>query len=127
MLLGLVVVRVLFGVWDSRSASDFQLGVRLSAVYHYLRQLCWLEGPRYVGPGAAGSGVLMLWLVLILHTAGTGLFLYSRPLAQWTAGAWLVTDALEAAHEGFAAATIVLALFHVAGILLDRFLHRDAV
>jgi hypothetical protein len=37
----------------------------------YLSQLFWLERPRYAGPGAAGSVVLALLLVVILLTAVT--------------------------------------------------------
>jgi hypothetical protein len=75
--------------------------------------------------------MVMVLLAALLLTTASGLALYGAdqqagPLAQWMAGAvWANPDWLEETHEILASLTVILVIFHVAGVTLDSLLHRE--
>ena len=131
VVLGLVLVRVLWGFVGPGHArfSSFVRGP--AAVKDYLQDLVLLKAPRYLGHNPAGGVMVVALLATLLLTTLSGLALYGAslqagPLAQWMTGAiWLQADWLEETHEALAHLCVILVLFHIAGVIFDSFLHRE--
>ncbi len=101
---------------------------------------------RYVGHSPAGGAMIILLMVFLAATVGTGLIVYAQehaagPLAPFIAhtqqtGAvnGVVREhakgeehgsALEEVHETLANVTLALVMFHVLGVILASFVHRE--
>lgn len=130
-VLGLVGVRVLWGVVGTRYArfSSFVRGPRV--VIGYLRDVLRGRERRYLGHNPAGAAMILALLASLVLTLASGLALYgvdpgAGPLAGWLAGAghaW--EEALEGLHEFFANATLLLIGLHVAGVILTGWRHGE--
>jgi cytochrome b len=97
----------------------------------YLKDLAWLQARRYLGHNPAGGAMIVLLLIALLGTVGSGLAIYAAdehagPLAFWLAGISEVwEDRLEEGHEFFADLTVVLVLIHLLGVLVESVLHKE--
>ena len=131
VVLGLVLLRVLWGLIGPRYA-------RLSGFTHspvrmwdYLKQLVLLQKPRYLGHNPVGGLMVLALLVSVVLTGVSGVMLYdatygSGALSQWMATQyWNPYEALDDSHEALANWTVFLLLLHFAGIALDTILHGD--
>ncbi|NEX22561.1 cytochrome B [Thiorhodococcus mannitoliphagus] len=117
LALGLVAIRVLWGVIGTRHArfTDFVRGPH--QVMAYLKDVLVRRAPRYLGHNPAGGAMILALLVAIVATGLTGISLDS-------AGAF-GGEALEEVHEFFAYLTLTLVITHVGGVLLSSLLHRE--
>ena len=149
---GAVLVRLVWGLVGTRHARFSDFVYSPARVMAYLRDLLMLRSPRYLGHNPAGGFMVMLLLVSLLATTGTGLVLYGGkgggPLAGLLATAPAAMPALvfdggereeHGGHEGggheggiikdvhdfFANFTLALVLAHIAGVILDSLLHRE--
>jgi len=146
-VLGLVLLRLVWGVVGTRHArfSDFVRGPL--AVFIYLRELAAFRAPRHLGHNPAGGAMIVALLVMLLLTTLTGLMVYGAeghgPLAGLAAGlgdpgfmaAWAddgfgghggeAGEWLQEVHEFCANFTLLLALVHVAGVALESLLHNE--
>ncbi len=113
---GLIVFRVLWGLFGTRYArfADFVRGPR--AVLSYLRDLA-SGHPRqhHTGHNPAGALAIVVMLGLGLTVAASGWAAYSELGGDW----------LEEAHEVLAEAMLLTVFVHVAGVLLGSWLHRE--
>ncbi|MEJ2654470.1 MAG: cytochrome b/b6 domain-containing protein [Acidihalobacter sp.] len=86
-----VLVRLVWGLVGTRHARFSDFIYRPSKVLAYLRDLLMLRSPRYLGHNPAGGVMVVLLLVSLLATTGTGLVLYGGkgggPLAGLLASA----------------------------------------
>jgi len=151
----LVFLRVAWGFVGPRHArfADFVYGT--AKVWRYLVELLALRGKRYVGHSPAGGAMVVLLLIALAGTVGTGLVVYA---AEENAGplAGIVTDpgsapataggeyeedgedrehgeggesafveGFEEAHEVLADVTLVLVIIHILGVLWASMAHRE--
>lgn len=145
-----VVLRILWGFVGPRHARFIDFLYRPAEVFGYLRDLATVRGQRYLGHSPAGGAMaIALWLGLVV-TVGSGLVLYALednagPLAGIigpSVGAVPVeregpgreedereeaggADLWEEVHEVLANLTLILAIVHVAGVLLASHVHRE--
>lgn len=133
---GLVAARILWGFVGPRHARFVDFVCRPAAVFAYLRDLLTGSARRYLGHSPAGGAMVVALLIGLAGTVGTGLLLYavekqSGPLAGWVVRPEQppppvdLADALEELHELAANLTLTLVLFHLAGVALASFVHRE--
>ncbi len=117
VLLGLIVLRVVWGFVGSKHArfTDFVRGP--FTVLGYLKDMMLGHPKRYLGHNPAGGLMVLALLLGVAVTSGTG---------------WLmITDALwgeewiEDLHEAAAWLTMALIAGHVAGVILASLQHRE--
>lgn len=130
VILGLIAVRVVWGVLGSRYArfSDFVRGP--ATVIAYLRDIAKSRAQRHLGHNPAGGAMVIALLSSLIAAslsgmalegveAGTGLFSNLHHLGH-DAEEWL-----EELHEVFANFSVFLVFVHVAGVLLASFQHGE--
>lgn len=130
-VLGLIAFRLLWGLVGPRHArfSDFVRSPGEAAAY--LRDVLRLRARRYLGHNPAGGLMIVLLLASLVATGLTGLAVYGAdqhagPLAAALAGAgehW--SEALEETHEFLANFTLLLVFVHVAGVVVESFVHEE--
>lgn len=130
-VLGLVLVRLLWGLVGTRHArfADFVRGP--GTVLGYLREVLTLHPRRYLGHNPAGGLMIVLLLVSLLATTVFGMAIYAAeeqagPLVGWLGGVdgfW--KEAFEGLHEFFANLTLLMVAVHVAGVLVESLLHGE--
>ncbi|MDT9000721.1 cytochrome b/b6 domain-containing protein [Paucibacter sp. APW11] len=112
--LGLVLFRVLWGLFGSRHARFSQFVRGPSAVLRYLRSLLSGRPEHHTGHNPAGA-------LAVLGLLGLGLLIGLSGHALRLGG----SHALEELHEALAAAMLGLVLIHVAAVVLSSVLHRE--
>jgi len=131
LVLGLIAVRIAWGLVGPQHArfTDFVRGP--GAVGHYLGDALRGRAPRYLGHSPAGGAMVIALLVLLTAIGLTGLALYGAeehagPLASLMSGApefW--EEGLEEVHEVLANLTLGLIVLHVAGVVFTGLSHRE--
>ena len=114
---GLIALRVVWGFVGPRHArfSNFVRSPR--AVLAYLRDVALLRAPRYLGHNPAGGAMIIALLVMLAGTSITGYMM--------TTDAFWGAKGVEEIHEAFANLTVGLIVFHVLGVLISSFEHRE--
>lgn len=116
-LLALIAVRIVWGFIGTKHArfSDFVTNPIVSMAY--VKDIVVGHPKRYLGHNPAGAAMVLLLLIAVCSTAGTG----------WA----MTTDALwgeewiEELHEISAYGTIVLVAGHVIGVIVASIQHRE--
>lgn len=130
-VLGLVLLRILWGFIGTRHARFSDFVFPLAGVWNYIKQLGSPKPPRYVGHNPAGGLMIVIMLVMLLLISFTGLAVYAAeehkgPLVGLFSGVGgAVEEVLEEGHEVLADATMVLVFIHLAGVLLEGLIHRE--
>lgn len=130
-VLGLVLVRLLWGFVGTPHARFSDFVQRPAVVVGYLKQVFTLRAPRYLGHNPAGGAMIVLLLVSLLLTTLFGLATYGAaegagPLAGLLAGTTKAqAHALEEVHEFCANFTLLLVGLHLAGVVVESLLHRE--
>lgn len=130
-LLGLLMFRVIWGLIGSRYArfSDFVYSPQ--NIKLFLKDTLRLKAKRYLGHNPAGGAMILLMIISLLITSVTGIALYgveeqAGPLASWfTQGHSFWGEALEELHEFFANFSLFLIFIHVAGVVVESFIHKE--
>lgn len=114
---GLVGLRIVWGFVGPAHArfSNFVRSPR--DVLAYLRDVALLRAPRYIGHNPAGGAMIIALIVMLIGTSTTGYMLTTDAF-------WGVKWAGEV-HEVFANLTVALIVFHVLGVLVASFEHRE--
>lgn len=113
--LGLVVFRLLWGVFGTRYARFASFPLSPAAVIGYLKSLATLAPRHYLGHNPAGSWAIVFMLLLIVVLGVTG----------WASAVEAGPRWLEDLHEGLANGMLALVVVHVAAVLLSSALHRE--
>jgi cytochrome b len=115
MLATLVVLRLVWGLVGTRNArfSSFALDPR--ALFVYIRGMFAGGGAKWAGHNPASSWAALFMLALASGLAITGVLMT-------TSGE---RESLEDVHEVLANTFLVIALLHVAGVILHSLRHRD--
>ncbi len=143
----LILLRIVWGLVGPRYARFSDFIYRPTAVLNYFWALVTGHAKRYVGHSPTGGAMIILLMVSLAATVGTGLIVYAQahaagPLAPFitqqtgplevgaardnTKGEERENEsALEEVHETLANVTLALVLFHVLGIVWASFVHRE--
>jgi cytochrome b len=144
----LVVLRIVWGFIGPEHARFSSFIFPPGTVLRYLWDLLLGRGKRYLGHSPGGGAMVLVLLICLLGTVGTGLVLYAvednaGPLAPFVSSASPPGQAQpameregdegvegsgeiwEELHEVIANVVLVLVILHVAGVLLASFVHHE--
>lgn len=114
---GLVGLRIVWGFVGPAHArfSNFVRSPR--DVLDYLRDVALFRAPRYIGHNPAGGAMIIALIVMLIGTSATGYMLTTDAFwgSKWAAEV----------HEVFANLTVGLIVFHVIGVVLASYEHRE--
>jgi cytochrome b len=124
----LVLARVIWGFLGQGHARFSDLAYSPAEWFAYLRDMMASNAKRYVGHSPGGAAMVFALLVCLAATVVTGLIVYggehqAGPLAGMFGKD--TGEAVEEAHEIFANITLVLVFFHLVGVALASFAHRE--
>jgi len=124
----LIVARVVWGFAGKGHArfSDFAYGPGESLAY--LRDLIAFHAKRYLGHSPGGAVMVYALLVFLAGTVVTGLVVYggeqhAGPLAGMFTKEF--AESFEEVHEVIANITLALVFFHLVGVALASYAHRE--
>jgi len=122
MLLGLVlalsvVLRVVWGLLGSRHARFSSYVLNPAELIEYFKNFFSAKTKRYLGHNPASS-----WAAIIMMALALGLGVSGYLMVQGTN-----KELFEDIHELLANAFLVVAIAHVAGIILHTLKHKDAI
>ncbi len=131
LVISIVLGRLLWGFIGSHHARfrDFVVGPRKTLAY--IKAMPSRRHPRFLGHNPAGAVMILALLFSLAATASLGMITlgieeHTGPLAGWvTAMGWHNDDLVEELHEFFANLTLFLVIFHIAGALLESWLHKE--
>jgi cytochrome b len=144
----LVVPRIVWGIIGPEHARFSSFIFPPGTVLRYLWDLLLGRAKRYLGHSPGGGAMVLVLLIGLLGTVGTGLVLYAiednaGPLAPFVSsaspsgqaqpamehegdeGAEGSGELWEELHEVIANVVLVLVILHVAGVLLASFVHHE--
>ncbi len=151
-VLGLILVRIIWGVVGTRHARFTDFVYRPSTVLAYLRDLITHRARRYLGHNPLGGAMTIALLLSLLAATVSGLVLYAveenaGPLAGWvtTTGQPLTQatgrhdhatehdngeddegeELLEEVHEFFSNFTLFLVFLHIGGVVVSSLVHKE--
>ncbi len=130
-MMGLIALRLIWGVIGTRHARFSHFVVRPSAVIAYLIEVYQFRARRYLGHNPAGGAMIVVLLVSLSLTLFFGLLTYgaaefSGPLAGLAGGVSDSTAHLfKEMHEFFANFSVLLVVFHVLGVVLTSLQHNE--
>jgi len=130
-ILVLLSLRIIWGIIGTRHArfSDFVYSPK--TIKTFVKDTLLLRAKRYLGHNPAGGVMIILMIISLLITTLTGLAIYgieeqAGPLASWyIQGDSLWGDVFEETHEFFANFTLFLIFIHVAGVIVESFIHKE--
>jgi len=130
-VLALLLLRIVWGLIGTRHArfSDFTYSPH--TIKTFIKNTLQLRAKRYLGHNPAGGAMILLMIISLLVTTATGLAIYgieeqAGPLASWfTQKESFWGDVAEETHEFFANFTLLLVFIHVAGIMIESFIHKE--
>lgn len=128
LMLGLLGFRLLWGVIGSPYARFRSFWFGPQAALTYLRQLLRGQAARHVGHNPAGSLAIYGLLLLTLLSGVTGILTLGGEEQHGLAAGWLSVaqgQSMKALHEGAAIGMLLLVLGHIAGVLVESYLHRE--
>lgn len=112
---GLVVFRLLWGVFGTRHARFTQFVRGPAAVGGYLKSLLRGRPEHHAGHNPAGALAIVALLLLAVAVPATGWALFNDMGGEWLADV----------HEGVANAMLALVAVHVAAVAISSWLHRE--
>lgn len=124
----LLCARILWGVIGTRHARFSDFVTSPGRAFGYLREALVFRANRYVGHNPAGGLMIVLLLMSLAITVISGIAVLgveenSGPLAGVLAKAW--HDPVEELHEFMAEFTVFLVFVHLAGVIVESFLHQE--
>jgi len=112
---GLLVFRLLWGLWGTRHARFASFVRGPGAVMRYLQSLRRGRPERHAGHNPAGAWAIVAMLALGAAVALTGWAVYREAGGKW----------LEHAHEAAAQAMLALVALHLVAVAVSSWLHRE--
>jgi len=116
-IVGLLVVRLIWGFVGTSHARFADFVHRPSTVVGYQDETVRLRAKRYLGHNPAGGMMVLALLLMLTATAATGI--------MTTTDAFWGVRWVEEAHEFAANLTVVLVGLHLAGVLVASAEHRE--
>lgn len=131
LVLALVLIRVVWGFVGTPYARFSDFVYRPAEIIAFLKDSISFKAKRYLGHNPAGGAMIVLLLIALVITAGTGVFLLgaedlSGPVASlFGDNRYFWAEILEEVHEFFANFTVLLVVVHVAGVLIESLIHGE--
>ncbi len=128
LVFGLLLFRLVWGfIGNTYSRFSNFLCSPIKSVA-YVKDVIALKANRYLGHNPAGAAMIILLLLSLLMTSISGFAVYGAdqnagPLANIVGSS--NEDLWEEVHEFFANFTLVLVFGHVAGVVVESFIHRE--
>ena len=123
----LVVARVVWGFGGPVYARFSDFVYSPASGLRYVRDLIIARAPRYRGHSPGGGAMVLALLVFLTATVVTGLIAYAGeehgPLARIVSKE--AGKELQGVHQLVSNITLALILFHIAGVTLASFVHRE--
>jgi len=131
LILTLLGIRFIWGFVGSRYARFTDFVYSFKNIMQFLKDTLGFRAKRYLGHNPAGGAMVILLMLSLLMTTITGVLLlgaeeHAGPVAHWftqAEGFW--SNALEEVHEFFANFTLLLVFVHIAGVLVESFIHKE--
>ncbi len=128
MTLGLVVWRVLWGLWGEHYALFASFPWSLTRAWAYLRDMSQGHAARHIGHNPAGTLAIYIMLLVLLALGLTGTAVLGSeerlgPMAAWWSvgtGEWL-----KGVHEVLAYLMLLLVGGHIVGVVVESRVHRE--
>ena len=129
-VLGLLLLRVVWGFIGPQYARFSDFAYRPSEVKAFLKDTLHLRAQRYIGHNPAGGAMILLMIISLLLTSISGLAFYgiedgAGPLAMLSGSFAGYQEAFEELHEFFANLTVLLVFVHVAGVVVESLIHHE--
>jgi len=130
-VLGLILLRLVWGFVGGRYARFSSFVTRPSIAWQYFKDAVLFRAKRYLGHNPAGGAMIVLLLISLLVTTVTGLAAYGAsesagPLAGWLGHIGETgEDVIKEVHEFFANFSVALVVVHVGGVLFESLAHRE--
>lgn len=130
VVLGLIVLRLVWGVIGSQYARFTNFVTGFGAVRDYLLSLLSSQPKHYTGHNPAGGWMVLVLLFTLLLVSLSGMAIdaaeYGRGLlAGLVPQTESAAELFEEFHEGVAEFSLALVVVHVAGVLVSSFLHGE--
>lgn len=131
LILGLLVIRIIWGFVGTRYARFSNFVYSRETIVQFVKDTMQFKAKRYIGHNPAGGAMVILLVISLLVTTLTGVALlgaeeHAGPVASWfVASSDMWGDALEEVHEFFANFTLFLVFIHIAGVLVESFIHKE--
>ncbi|MCW8847453.1 MAG: cytochrome b/b6 domain-containing protein [Sedimenticola sp.] len=130
-IIGLILFRLIWGFVGTKHARFSDFAAPPTTVLDYIKQVIAFRAKRYVGHNPAGGAMVFALLLALSLTSLTGLATYgveqsAGPLAGFMSTLPIhIGKAAEELHEFFANFTLLLILFHLAGVFAASFQHGE--
>lgn len=131
LVLTLVFIRVIWGLIGTKYARFSDFIYRPATIIQFLKDTISLKAKRYIGHNPAGGAMVLMLLVSLMATAGTGIFLLGAEEQSGPAAAlfgqsrYFWAEILEEVHEFFANFTVLLVFVHIAGVVVESLIHGE--
>lgn len=125
---GLIVFRLLWGIIGNRYARFSNFLCNPGTAFRYLQDVMQLKAKRYLGHNPAGAWMIVMLLLGLSLAVFSGMAVYAAdqnagPLVGVVGNQY--EDLWEEIHEFFVNATLLLVVFHVLGVLLESYAHKE--
>ena len=124
----LIVARLIWGFFGPSHARFSDFTYSPAASLRYVRDLNRFHAKRYLGHSPGGAAMVFALLVFLAATVVTGLVVYGGDQQAGPLAGMFSKDtgeAVEEVHEVIANITLALVFFHLAGVALASFAHRE--
>lgn len=124
----LLIARVIWGVVGSEHARFSDFGYSPATSFEYLRDMIAFRSKRYLGHSPGGAAMVFALLALLTATVITGLIVYGGDQQAGPLAGLFNKDtgeSMEEVHEVLANVSLALVFFHLAGVALASFAHRE--
>ena len=128
VIAALVILRVVWGFVGSGHARFSDFVYSPAEVVSYLRDMIGSRAKRYLGHSPGGAAMVFTLLVCLAATVVTGLIVYGGEHQAGPLTGMFGKDtgeAVEDVHAVIANITLALVFFHIAGVALASYAHRE--
>jgi cytochrome b len=135
-ILALLFLRIIWGLIGTKYARFSNFTYSLSNVKLFIKETFSFKAKRYIGHNPAGGAMIILLIVSLVMCTLTGMAVYGAedqagPMASLFRQESLLlsnhvwAELLEETHEFFANFILFLVVIHIAGVLIESFIHQE--
>lgn len=117
VVLGLVAVRILWGLAGTRHARFSDFVCRPATVISFLKDMVGRRAKRYIGHNPAGGAMVIALLAIVAVISATGVMM--------TTNAYFGVEWVEELHEGSVNMGLILVGLHILGVIFASFEHGE--